>query len=225
MATLPTEFVTSEDIEIQAELKAAKHVGGDFYDYFLLDNEHAALVIADVSGKGIPAAMFMMKTITCFKNFTRANKTPAQILREVNASIYDENSQMFVTCFLAILNKKTGELQFANAGHNPPVILPKGEFIEVLPNAPVGLWPGLEYEGESIDNIKGCPLFLYSDGLNEAENRAQKQFGDDHLLHLLSNAEFSSARQTVEEIEEEVEKFRDGAEPNDDLTMMGISIK
>ena len=120
--TLPNEISSASDAEIVAELKAAKEVGGDFYDYFEIDDDHTAIVIGDVSGKGIPAAMFMMKTITCFKNFTRANKTPAQILREVNASIYDENSQMFVTCFLAILNKKTGELQFANAGHNPPII-------------------------------------------------------------------------------------------------------
>jgi serine phosphatase RsbU (regulator of sigma subunit) len=151
---------------------------------------------------------------------------PAEILTRMNAALTENNEQgMFVTMFIGLVDLNTGHLDFCNAGHNPPVILPKGEFIDVLPNAPVGLWPGLEYEGESIDNIKGRPLFLYSDGLNEAENRAQKQFGDDHLLHLLSNTEFSSARQTVEEIEEEVEKFRDGAEPNDDLTMMGISIK
>ncbi|MCR5184618.1 MAG: SpoIIE family protein phosphatase, partial [Bacilli bacterium] len=123
LATLPSEIVASQDVEIVGELKAAKEVGGDFYDYFRIDNEHIAILIGDVSGKGIPAAMFMMKTITCFKNFTRIDKTPGQILKEVNASIYEGNhSQMFVTCFLAILNKKTGLLQFANAGHNPPII-------------------------------------------------------------------------------------------------------
>ena len=123
MATLPTEFVTSEDVEIQAELKAAKSVGGDFYDYFLLDNDHIALVIADVSGKGIPAAMFMMKTITCFRNCVSIDKSPEEVLREVNRIINKGNdSNMFVTCFYAVINTKTGEMQFANAGHNPPVV-------------------------------------------------------------------------------------------------------
>ena len=123
LATLPNEIATSKDIEIVAEPRAAKEVGGDFYDYFKIDEDYTAIVIGDISGKGVPAALFMMKTITCFKNFVGPNKKPSQILKEVNAALYDNNFQnMFVTCFLAILNNKTGELEFANAGHNPPVI-------------------------------------------------------------------------------------------------------
>ena len=133
LATLPSDFVTTELVEIVGELKAAKEVGGDFYDYVKIDDSHTAIIIGDVSGKGIAAAMFMMKTITCFKNFTTINKTPAQILKEINRSIYDGNqSQMFVTCFLAILDKSTGRLQFANAGHNPPIIGSNHNYLQVF---------------------------------------------------------------------------------------------
>ena len=222
---VPSVFPEREGLDLFGAMKPAKAVGGDLFGY-LMEGDKLYFCLGDVSGKGVPASLFMAQANRLFRTFAGQHMMPAEILTRMNAALTENNEQgMFVTMFIGLVDLNTGHLDFCNAGHNPPVILPKGEFIEVLPNAPVGLWPGLEYEGESIDNIKGCPLFLYSDGLNEAENRAQKQFGDDHLLHLLSNTEFSSARQTVEEIEEEVEKFRDGAEPNDDLTMMGISIK
>lgn len=222
---VPSVFPEREGLDLFGAMKPAKAVGGDLFGY-LMEGDRLYFCLGDVSGKGVPASLFMAQANRLFRTFAGQHMMPAEILTRMNAALTENNEQgMFVTMFIGLVDLNTGHLDFCNAGHNPPVILPKGEFIEVLPNAPVGLWPGLEYEGESIDNIKGCPLFLYSDGLNEAENRAQKQFGDDHLLHLLSTAEFSSARQTVEEIEEEVEKFRDGAEPNDDLTMMGISIK
>ena len=98
----------------------------------------------------------------------------------------------------------------------------KAEFIEMIPNAPIGLFPGMEYEGEVIDDITNCPLFIYTDGLNEAENRQQEQFTDERLLDILEHTEFVSSRQTVEMLREQVEAHRDGAEPNDDLTMLCI---
>ena len=111
------------------------------------------------------------------------------------------------------------------AGHNPPVVGGgdnQGDFLQMESNAPIGLWEGLEYEGEEIDTIKGRPLFIYTDGLNEAENRQQQQFGDDHLLDLLRRTQFASAQQVVESMVEAVSQHRDGAESNDDLTMMCI---
>ena len=129
LSTLPEEFISSKDVEIIGELKAAKEVGGDFYDYLDIDEDHVAIIIGDVSGKGVPAAMFMMKTITSFRDFAKGSTSPSQILREVNASIYRGNkSSMFVTCFLAILNKKTGRLIYANAGHNRPVVGQKQKY-------------------------------------------------------------------------------------------------
>jgi serine phosphatase RsbU (regulator of sigma subunit) len=94
----------------------------------------------------------------------------------------------------------------------------------MVPNAPIGLWPGLEYEGEEIDSIQNRPLFIYTDGLNEAENRSQEQFGDDHLLDVLRHTHFDTARQVIETLQADVERHRDGAEPNDDLTMMCIRV-
>ena len=127
--------------------------------------------------------------------------------------------------FLGLLDLQTGHLSFCNAGHNPPVLGGGdngGDFIDMLPNAPIGLWPGLKYEGEEIESIKGSTLFIYTDGLNEAEDRQQQQFGDDRLLSILRNITFDTSRQVIETFAAEVGKHRNGAEPNDDLTMMCI---
>jgi len=120
--------------------------------------------------------------------------------------------------------KKEATSNFCNAGHNPPVLVNSGraDFLEMVPIAPIGLWPGLEFEGEEIDTIKGSPLFIYTDGLNEAENSQQEQFGDHRLLNMLRQIQYSSARQVVETMAEAVTQHRNGADPNDDLTMMCI---
>ena len=142
----------------------------------------------------------------------------------MNDELAEDNEQgMFITMFIGLLDLRTGHLDFCNAGHNPPVVN-NDHFLEMEPNAPIGLWPGLEYIGEKIDNIDGTPLFIYTDGLNEAENRQQEQFSDERLLQILGNTPFESARQTVELLKADVEDFRDGAEPSDDLTIMCIMI-
>ena len=135
---------------------------------------------------------------------------------------------MFVTMFLGLLDLETGHLSFCNAGHNPPVLgdpVNGCDFIQMHPNAPIGVLPGLEFQGDEIENIKGRPLFVYTDGLNEAENPAHEQFGDDRLLAFLRNCSFESARQVIEDITADIDKHRDGAEPNDDLTMMCLNVK
>ena len=118
---------------------------------------------------------------------------------------------------------ETGRLDYCNCGHNPPVL--GSSFLEVEPNAPIGLWQGLQYEGKHIDNIKGMPLFIYTDGLNEAENRQQQQFGDDRLLQVLTEQVSGTAQQVITNMVEEIEKHRDGAEPNDDLTMLYLKVE
>ena len=122
---------------------------------------------------------------------------------------------------------QTGHLDFCNAGHNPPIIGGgdnQGDFMEMQANAPIGLFPGIEYEGEEIENVKGRALFIYTDGLNEAENTQQEQFGDERLIAILRDTHFDSSQQVIELLKTEVEHHRNGAEPNDDLTMMCLRV-
>ena len=225
LATLPSEIITSEDIEIIGELKAAKEVGGDFYDYFNIDDDHVGIVIGDVSGKGIPAAMFMMKTITCFKNFVRKNKTPAEILREVNRSIYDRNnSQMFVTCFLAILDKRNGELKFANAGHNPPVVGSNHNF-RYLKCENGFILGGLEeaiVKDEQITLQPGEYLTLYTDGITEARNKKGEFFGEDRLIETVNKKDYTCLVELNYSIKDEVLNFVGDARQSDDITLITL---
>jgi serine phosphatase RsbU (regulator of sigma subunit) len=152
---------------------------------------------------------------------------PAEIATRLNAALSEDNEQgMFVTMFIGRIDLAVGAMDFCNAGHNPPYIsgVGGGQFLEMLPNAPIGLWPGLEYDGERIDDISGKMLVVYSDGLNEAENRQQEQFGDDRLLALLKTMPGATAQQVIEALYGAVLKHRDGAEPNDDLTIMSIRV-
>ena len=126
------------------------------------------------------------------------------------------------------LNLKTGHLSFCNAGHNPPVLggdADHGNFLQMESNAPIGLWPDLKYVGEEIENIKGHPLFIYTDGLNEAENQQKELLGNNRLLELLADTQGLNSHQVIDRLKAAVEKHRAGAEPNDDLTMMCIDIK
>ena len=228
MSMVPGEFPQREGLDMFASMNPAKEVGGDLYDY-LLTGDKLYFCLGDVSGKGVPAALFMAQATRLFRAIAKQNHAPATIATRINTELTENNEQgMFVTMFIGCLDLLSGRLDFCNAGHNPPVIgggKHHGEFLAMLPNAPIGLWPGLEYKGEQIDCIKAKALFLYTDGLNEAENRQQEQFDDDRLLELLRNTHFDTARQVVETLNGAVEKHRNGAEPNDDLTMMCIRIQ
>jgi sigma-B regulation protein RsbU (phosphoserine phosphatase) len=209
-----------------ASMTTAKEVGGDLYDY-VLNGSRLYFAVGDVSGKGVPSSLFMAQATRLFMTLAKQDMMPAEICTRMNDALSgdDNESGMFVTLFIGLLNLSTGHLDFCNAGHNPPVIgggANHGDFLEILSNAPIGLWSGLEYEGEEIDTIKGRPLFIYTDGLNEAENPQQEQFGEDRLLDLLRQTKFASAQQVIETMADAVGLYRDGAEPNDDLTMMCI---
>lgn len=225
LATLPSNLIISEDIEIVGELRAAKGVGGDFYDYFKMDENHIAFLIGDVSGKGIPAAMFMMKTITCFKNFTREGKTPSQILKEVNRSIYESNnSQMFVTCFLAILDIRDGHLIYANAGHNPPVVGTNGTYHYLRCNAGFVLG-GLEeafVKDEEITLQPGETFTIYTDGITEARNKKGEFFGEERLIQTFNAKEYTCLIEMHHAIKDQVVKFADGAPQSDDMAYVTI---
>ena len=232
MGMVPRNFPSRPDLDLYGSMTPAKEVGGDLYGYYLAESHEEGksdklyFCLGDVSGKGVPASLFMAQATRLFCTLAAQEMMPAEIATRINNALSGEDNEtgMFVTMFLGLLDLETGHLNFCNAGHNPPVLLRNGkpEFIEMIPNAPVGIIPELDYEGEEIDDITNCPLFVYTDGLNEAENRQQEQFSDERLLELMEQVPFESCQQTIEMLREEVEKHRDGAEPNDDLTMLCV---
>lgn len=227
MSMVPSIFPDRPDLDLYASMTPAKEVGGDLYGYALIgDNLYFAL--GDVSGKGVPASLFMAQATRLFRTLAAQGMMPAEIATSINDALSGEDNErsMFVTMFLGLIDLTTGHLFFCNAGHNPPVLIGDGttEFIEMIPNVPIGLWPGMEFEGEEIADITNRPLFVYTDGLNEAENRQQEQFSDERLLQILQTTPFESSEKTIELLREEVEKHRDGAEPNDDLTMLCVKV-
>ena len=158
-----------------------------------------------------------------FRTLVDGRLQPEAIANRLNHALAEDNDQgMFVTMFIGLINLKSGHMEFCNAGHNPPLL--NGEYMEVESNAPIGLWPDLEFEGEEIDNMHGKTLFIYTDGINEAENANKEQFGDARLKALLAN-DLGDARQTSEAIHKAVEDFVGEAEPSDDLTKMCIKMR
>ena len=181
MSMVPSLFPERDDLDLYASMTPAKEVGGDLYGYLLL-GDLLYFCLGDVSGKGVPASLFMAQATRLFRTLAAQKMQPAEIATHINDALSgDDNEQgMFVTMFIGLADLKTGHLHFCNAGHNPPILIGDGtaEFVEMIPNLPIGLMPEFEYEGEEIEDISNQPLFVYSDGLNEAENRQQVQFSD-----------------------------------------------
>lgn len=225
MGMVPHVFPDRKDLDLYASMTPAKEVGGDLYGYLLSDDK-LYFCLGDVSGKGVPASLFMAQATRLFRTLAAQQLMPAQIATQINEALSGEDNEtnMFVTMFIGLLDLTSGHLDFCNAGHNPPVLLRNGkpEFIKMVPNVPIGLCQGLDFIGETIDDITDCPFFVYTDGLNEAENRQFEQFSDERLLDILEKTPFESCQQTVELLRDEVERHRDGAEPNDDLTMLCV---
>lgn len=218
---LPHVFPKRKDIDLYAMMTPAKEVGGDLYGYALLGNE-LYFCVGDVSGKGVPAALLMAEVTRMFRTLVDGHLTPEMIATRLNHALAENNDQgMFVTMFIGLINLKSGHMEFCNAGHNPPLL--DGQYMEVEPNAPIGLWQDLVYEGEEVDNMHGKTLFVYTDGISEAENSRKEQFGDKRLQALLQH-DLGSARQTSETIHKAVEDFVGEAEPSDDLTKMCIKM-
>ena len=221
---VPQKFPTRPGLDLYASMTPAKEVGGDLYGYQLYD-DRLYFCIGDVSGKGVPASLFMAQATRLFSTLSEQGMMPAEICTRINNALSGEDNEqgMFVTMFVGLVDLKTGHLDFCNAGHNPPVLggdEHHGSFLQMETNAPIGLWPGLEFKGEAIESIKQRPLFIYTDGLNEAENPLHEQFGDDRLLSCLRGTTYESSRQVIEVLAAQVEAHREGAPPNDDLAMM-----
>ena len=207
-------------------------MGGDLYGYLLLGDQ-LYFCLGDVSGKGVPASLFMAQATRLFRTLATQHMMPAEIATRMNEALTEDNDQgMFVTMFIGLADLKSGRLDFCNAGHNKPIVMeptPEGtiyaRFLHMLPNAPIGMWPTLQFQGEELEDIRGQRLFIYSDGLNEAEDRELQQFGNDRLIEILTSRPFENAKEVVETLREAVEEHRKGADPNDDLTMMCLEIR
>ena len=227
MSMVPNTFPTREGLDMFASMTPAREVGGDLYGYVIIDDE-LYFCVGDVSGKGVPASLFMAQATRLFRILATQHMMPAEIVTRMNSVLTENNEQgMFITMFIGLVDLNSGRMDYCNAGHNPPVLGVDGDdhFMEgIETNAPIGLWPDLEYVGESVENIRNKMLLVYTDGLNEAENLQKEQFGEDRLLEILNHRHFNSCKELIDHLDAEVEKHRNGAEPNDDLTMMCLMV-
>ncbi len=231
-AMLPSVFPAFPDrseFDIYASMDPARDIGGDFYDYYLIDDDHLAIVIADVSGKGIPAALFMMASQILLANNANAGKSPAQILADTNNSICSHNrEEMFVTVWIGILEISTGKLTAANAGHEYPVLRKANGSFELFKDKHgfvIGGMEGIRYKEYELQLDPGDKLFLYTDGLPEATNADEKMFGTDRMLVALNRSPDSAPERILASVRRAVNFFVKDAEQFDDLTMFCLEYK
>ena len=214
------------EFEIYATMHPAREVGGDFYDFFLIDDDHLCLMIADVSGKGIPAALFMMISLTILKSCAMLGSSPAEILMRANQAICSNNPEgMFFTAWVGILELSTGKLTTANAGHEYPAIRrPDGSFelIKRKHGCVIGGFEDSIYEQFEFDLEPGTTLFVYTDGVPEAMQKDRSMYGTNRMVEALNRDPGAVPKALLENVLSDVAAFADGAEQSDDITMLGI---
>ncbi len=221
MSMIPKDFPERKDIDMAASVVPAKEVGGDLYDFYIRD-EKLFFCIGDVSGKGVPASLVMAVTRSLFRSVSAHEKSPQNIVTLMNESITDMNeNEMFVTFFCGVLDLASGHLSYCNAGHNPPLIYTdKLEFLPAMPNLPLGILPGMPFVEQETDLGDDAVLYLYTDGLTEAENLAHEQFGEARMQDVLRTRR--NAQGDLEAMQKAVADFVGAADPSDDLTMLFI---
>ena len=215
-----------KEVELFASMEPAKEVGGDFYDFYMIDDDHFAVVVGDVSGKGVPAALFMVITKTLLKDTAAHQLDPAKIFEHVNQILCEGNeSGLFVTCWLGIITLSSGELKFANAGHNPPVISQKGEikYLTTKPNLMLAGMDGIPYTTHSTVLERGDRLFIYTDGVTEATNSANELYGENRLITVMKYATNKSSREVLDVVRNDIDEFVDDAPQFDDITMLEMT--
>ncbi len=232
LAMIPHTFPPFPDmpqVDLYALLKSAREVGGDLYDFFAIDKNRFCFAIGDVSGKGVPASLFMAVTRTLLRSIADKAKSPASIANTLNSSLAMNNeSCMFVTFFMGIINLETGEVQYVNAGHNPPVLIRNGGEVNMLETSgtiPLGLYEDYKYTDKTLALQRGDKIFSYTDGVNEAENESAKLFGDDNMLDVIINHKEENPREMIASMEAAIESHVLGFPQSDDITMMVMEYK
>ena len=220
-------FPERKDFDLYATMEPAKEVGGDFYDYLMIDDDHLMFEVGDVTGKGVPAALFMAIAKTLLNSHAEQGLTPSEIFEAINSQLCRSNEmEMFVTCWLGILTLSSGDLCFVNAGHPFPVLLRDGEasFVEAKPNLMLAGMDGIPYVEHTVKLQKGDMLLVYTDGVTEASIAAQELFGDERLLTAVKTCQNLSAPDFIKQVRTHINAFVAGAEQFDDITMLAVKL-
>ena len=233
LSMLPKNFPDDERVELFATMTPAKEVGGDFYDFYKLDENHLMVTVADVSGKGVPAALFMVAAITHLRNSVAALKSPEDLKRAIENTndklCANNDGGLFVTAFSGVLDLSTGIFRYVNAGHNPPLIRRRGKNFEELSmelNFVSGGWEDWQYVQQEIQLAAGDTIFLYTDGVTEASDSARKLYSLERLKKFLNGRDESlSAKKILADVHASLEKFSADAEQSDDITMLAVKLK
>lgn len=221
-SALPTDFPKDKSFSLLASMTPAREVGGDFYDFFPVDENHFAFLMADVSGKGITAALYMMSAKTAIKNMLQAGYPLQEAIAKANKTLCENHARgMFVTAFVGVLNLKTGKVEYVNAGHCPPLRkTQKGyQYVDVVRNLVLGITPNYKYEIGQFTLKKNERLFLYTDGVTEAQTKDEKLFGPERLQKVLNQQKLSLPA-TISLVRKNILRFVKGAPQSDDITMM-----
>jgi sigma-B regulation protein RsbU (phosphoserine phosphatase) len=231
MSMLPLLFPAFPDhteFDVRARLKPAREVGGDFYDFFFVNEDELCFSVGDVSGKGVPAALFMAVTKSMIKTRASDDYSPASIVTRVNDALSADNpSSMFVTLWLGILNIKTSELRYTNAGHNPPYIKRQNGQLECMNkrHGPIiGAVEGVAFKEDRTRLSKGDLVLVFTDGVTEAMDTEDQLYSDERLVDFLNSRDFSSAEELVVNTLVSVEEYSVGAEQSDDITILSIGL-
>ncbi len=217
-------FPDKQEFDIFAGMEPAKEVGGDFYDFYFIDDEHFMFLIADVSGKGVPAALFMMTTKTLINYIAKSGMNPKDMIETINKKICENNKHgFFITLLACIVNVKTGQAYFINCGHNPPLIKQNGEkfkYVEFDSNIVLGAFENAEINISETYLKSGDTVFIYTDGITEAANKSEELYGEERLFNSINSSEGDSVRSILESIKTNVKDFAQGVAQSDDMTML-----
>lgn len=227
-SALPKNFIVNNDYILFADMIPAKEVGGDFYDFYKIGENKIAFLVADVSGKGIPAAMFMMKAKIIIKDLAESGISIEEIFSITNEKLCENNvSNMFVTAWMGILDLNTKILKFANAGHNPPIIFNEGQYkkLKNKPNFILGGMEGIKYKSNQLNFKDGDRIFIYTDGVIEAINKEKESYGEDRLIGFLNKNKDNHSNELLVRLKEDIDDFANTEPQFDDITMLYFELK